>query len=125
MSDPGTSYRSRDEIQEVRQTRDPITSFREKITSAGLVTSEELKVRICKAILINCSLNKIFFKQNLELQLRTEVDDATKKSKIEKEISMEELTTDIYSNPENVNGIRNVLPATELQHRTLGRAVNL
>lgn len=48
MSDPGTSYRSRDEIQEVRQTRDPITSFREKITSAGLVTSEELKVKISK-----------------------------------------------------------------------------
>lgn len=48
MSDPGTSYRSRDEIQEVRQTRDPITSFREKITSAGLVTADELKVNTSK-----------------------------------------------------------------------------
>lgn len=44
MSDPGTSYRSRDEIQEVRQTRDPITSFKEKILGAELVTAEELKV---------------------------------------------------------------------------------
>lgn len=44
MSDPGTSYRTRDEIQEVRQTRDPITSFREKIINAELVTQEELKV---------------------------------------------------------------------------------
>merc|ERR1719420_1105739 len=31
MSDPGTSYRTRDEVQEVRQTRDPITGFRDKI----------------------------------------------------------------------------------------------
>lgn len=44
MSDPGTSYRTRDEIQEVRQTRDPITSFREKIISRELATAEELKV---------------------------------------------------------------------------------
>lgn len=46
MSDPGTSYRTREEVQEVRQTRDPITSFKEKILNAGLATPEELKV--CK-----------------------------------------------------------------------------
>jgi pyruvate dehydrogenase E1 component alpha subunit len=44
MSDPGTSYRSRDEIQEVRQTRDPITSFRERILSTNLASADELKV---------------------------------------------------------------------------------
>lgn len=44
MSDPGTSYRTREEIQEVRQTRDPIMLFKEKIVSSGLVTAEELKV---------------------------------------------------------------------------------
>lgn len=43
MSDPGTSYRTRDEVQEVRQTRDPISSFKDKIISAGLVTAEDLK----------------------------------------------------------------------------------
>lgn len=46
MSDPGTSYRTRDEIQEVRQTRDPITSFKEKIIGANLVTIDELKVSL-------------------------------------------------------------------------------
>lgn len=46
MSDPGTSYRTRDEIQEVRQTRDPITSFKEKIITANLVTADELKVKL-------------------------------------------------------------------------------
>lgn len=44
MSDPGTSYRSRDEVQQVRQSRDPITQFKEKIIEAGLVTAEEIKV---------------------------------------------------------------------------------
>lgn len=44
MSDPGTSYRTRDEIQEVRQSRDPITSFREKILNCELATAEEIKV---------------------------------------------------------------------------------
>lgn len=44
MSDPGTSYRSRDEIQEVRQTRDPITGFRERMLSTDLATADELKV---------------------------------------------------------------------------------
>lgn len=44
MSDPGTSYRTRDEIQEVRQTRDPITSFKEKIIGSNLVAIDELKV---------------------------------------------------------------------------------
>ena len=45
MSDPGTSYRTREEIQEVRQTRDPVTSFKEKIIAAELVTADELKVQ--------------------------------------------------------------------------------
>lgn len=45
MSDPGTSYRTRDEIQEVRQSRDPITSFREKILNCELATPEEIKVK--------------------------------------------------------------------------------
>merc|ERR1712228_957162 len=43
MSDPGTSYRSRDEVQEVRQSRDPITGFRDRIVGAGLVAQAEVK----------------------------------------------------------------------------------
>jgi pyruvate dehydrogenase E1 component alpha subunit len=46
MSDPGTSYRSRDEVQEVRATRDPITSFKDKILGSQMATPEELKVRV-------------------------------------------------------------------------------
>ena len=44
MSDPGTSYRTRDEVQEDRQTRDPISGFHYRIVGAGLVeVSEEVK----------------------------------------------------------------------------------
>ena len=38
------SYRSREEIKEVKKERDPIDTFKEKIIAAGLVTKEELKV---------------------------------------------------------------------------------
>ncbi|KAL0485057.1 pyruvate dehydrogenase E1 alpha subunit [Acrasis kona] len=43
MSDPGVTYRSKDEIQEVRKHRDPIIRFKDRIVSAGLVTEDELK----------------------------------------------------------------------------------
>ncbi|VDL77315.1 unnamed protein product [Nippostrongylus brasiliensis] len=43
MSDPGTSYRTREEIQEVRKHSDPITGFKSRIITAGLVTEDELK----------------------------------------------------------------------------------
>lgn len=53
MSDPGTSYRTREEIQEVRQTRDPLTSFKERILNANLVTADELKVNKKENVLAN------------------------------------------------------------------------
>lgn len=53
MSDPGTSYRTREEIQEVRQTRDPVTSFKEKIIAAELATAEEIKVHVIEVLLQN------------------------------------------------------------------------
>ncbi|XP_052892544.1 pyruvate dehydrogenase E1 component subunit alpha type II, mitochondrial-like isoform X1 [Anopheles moucheti] len=105
MSDPGTSYRSRDEIAEVRQTRDPITSLREKILTTELATVEELK--------------------EIEGKIRAEVDTATKVAKADKEISVEELTADIYANPQNLTAVRNTLPHAELAHKRLGQAVNM
>ncbi|XP_017772538.1 PREDICTED: probable pyruvate dehydrogenase E1 component subunit alpha, mitochondrial isoform X2 [Nicrophorus vespilloides] len=104
MSDPGTSYRTRDEIQEVRQTRDPITSFKEKIVASNLVTPEELK--------------------KLETEIRVAVDEATKKAKTDKEVPMEELTGDIYATTYEPK-IRNITPFNPLDHKRYGQAVNL
>lgn len=104
MSDPGTSYRTRDEVQEVRQTRDPISSFKEKIINAGLVTADELK--------------------KIDVEIKKEVDEATKAAKADTEIGLPELTTDIYSN--NLDGdIRGANPNSWLKHGSLKHAVNL
>lgn len=43
MSDPGTSYRKREEIQEVRQKRDPITTFSKRLIDNNLVSQSELE----------------------------------------------------------------------------------
>ncbi|XP_006815521.1 pyruvate dehydrogenase E1 component subunit alpha type II, mitochondrial-like [Saccoglossus kowalevskii] len=77
MSDPGTSYRTREEIKEVRQSRDPITGFRQRITSNGLATIDELK--------------------KIDLDVRKEVEDAVQKAKSDPEISVNELYTDVYT----------------------------
>lgn len=44
MSDPGTSYRSRDEVADVRKKSDPIERFGVKAKTAKLLTDADLKV---------------------------------------------------------------------------------
>lgn len=103
MSDPGTSYRSREEVQEVRQTRDPITQFKERIISAGLTTAEEIK--------------------KIDSKIKAEVDVATAAAKADKEIGLPELYMDVYgSNIEpTIRGIREV---DQHKHTTLNQLVN-
>lgn len=104
MSDPGTSYRTRDEVQEVRQTRDPISSFKDKIVTAGLVTADEIK--------------------KMDIEIKKDVDEATKTAKADGEIGLPELTTDVYG--KNLDGdIRGSNPNSWLKHSSLNRAVNL
>lgn len=103
MSDPGTSYRTRDEVQEVRQTRDPITQFKEKIIDAGLVTADEVK--------------------KIDGEIKSEVDAATKFAKADKEIGVHELYTDVYgSNIEPL--IRGLTPSEWHKHTTLNHMRN-
>lgn len=105
MSDPGTSYRSRDEIQEVRQTRDPITSFKELIMTREITTQDELKA--------------------IELEVKNEIDEATKKARVDAELSVSELSNDIYCEAENIPTVRNMNPFEDLPHKRIGQAVNL
>ena len=39
------SYRSRDEVQSVRKTRDPISGLREKLLDSGLADVDDIKVK--------------------------------------------------------------------------------
>lgn len=43
MSDPGTTYRTREEIQRMRSTQDPICGLAEYLEDWGLLSEEELK----------------------------------------------------------------------------------
>ncbi|KAI0866884.1 dehydrogenase E1 component-domain-containing protein [Xylaria cubensis] len=43
MSDPGTTYRTREEIQRMRSTNDPIAGLKQKILDWGVCNEDELK----------------------------------------------------------------------------------
>lgn len=43
MSDPGTTYRTREEIQQMRSSRDPITGLKTKLLDLGIATEDEIK----------------------------------------------------------------------------------
>lgn len=43
MSDPGTTYRTREEIQRMRSTNDPIAGLKQKLLDWNITSEEELK----------------------------------------------------------------------------------
>ncbi|CAB3236959.1 unnamed protein product [Arctia plantaginis] len=97
MSDPGTSYRTRDEIQKVRNTRDPIKSFKERIINAQLVTPDQLK--------------------EIDSTVRTVVKEDQKQVKTKSEIGVEEISADVYKLClEPNNQIRGIHPNVPLKH---------
>ena len=104
MSDPGTSYRTRDEIQEVRQSRDPITNFKDKLLSTELASNEELK--------------------EIDIEVKKEIDEAVKASRSDAELPVEELYADVYSNPLEED-IRGVTPFTQHRHLAICKPINL
>ena len=104
MSDPGTSYRTREEVQEMRQKRDPITSFRERLVDAGLALLPELK--------------------GIEVDVKKKVDEDVKKAKADGEIGVEELFFDMYEN--NLQGkIRGITPWDQHEHKKTTTAQNI
>jgi len=76
MSDPGTTYRTREEVQRMRSTRDPIRGLQRYIEDWGLATEQELK--------------------QLDKDAKAEVDAAVEEAKASPEPRVEDLWTDIY-----------------------------
>merc|ERR1712054_503471 len=104
MSDPGTSYRTREEVQEMRQKRDPITSFRERLVDANIAELSELKA--------------------IEVDVKKKVDEDVKKARADVEIGVEELFYDMYE--ENLQGqIRGITPWDKHEHKKTIKAQNI
>uniref|UniRef100_G3WRQ7 Pyruvate dehydrogenase E1 component subunit alpha, testis-specific form, mitochondrial n=1 Tax=Sarcophilus harrisii TaxID=9305 RepID=G3WRQ7_SARHA len=77
MSDPGVSYRTREEIQEVRSKSDPIMLLKDRMVNNNLASIEELK--------------------EIDVEVRKEIEDAAQFATADPEPPLEELGYHIYS----------------------------
>ncbi|XP_062964736.1 pyruvate dehydrogenase E1 component subunit alpha, testis-specific form, mitochondrial isoform X1 [Cynocephalus volans] len=77
MSDPGVSYRTREEIQNVRSKSDPIMLLKDRMLNTKLASVEELK--------------------EIDAEVRKEIDDAAQFATTDPEPPLEELGHHIYS----------------------------
>ncbi|KAL0946371.1 hypothetical protein HGRIS_012602 [Hohenbuehelia grisea] len=78
MSDPGTTYRTREEVQRMRSTQDPIRGLQRYIEEWGVASEQELK--------------------QLDKDAKSEVDQAVEEAKASPEPLTKDLWTDIYYN---------------------------
>merc|ERR1719327_895726 len=77
MSDPGITYRSREEVSGVRQARDPVTTVKNWLLGPAGSTADEVK--------------------ELEGIVRKEIDAAVEQAKADPLPPAAELTRDIFS----------------------------
>lgn len=94
MSDPGTSYRKREEIEEAREKRDCLKKLKEYLINSKLATAEEIKA--------------------IEKEDKKRVEKATEFSRNDKFPAVSELNTDVYVNA--LEPIRNVSYWKPLPH---------
>ncbi|MES1909340.1 MAG: hypothetical protein MHM6MM_002095 [Cercozoa sp. M6MM] len=76
MSDPGISYRTRDEVEDVRKTKDCIAKVKAQLLDNGLATQDELK--------------------QIEKEAKAEVKDAVDYAKSQPLPADKEVFTDVY-----------------------------
>jgi len=76
MSDPGTAYRTREEVQDVRAKRDAIEHHRNRLIKSALASEAELN--------------------DLDEKVKQEVDEAAKRAAAAAEPPLSELFTQIY-----------------------------
>jgi pyruvate dehydrogenase E1 component alpha subunit len=76
MSDPGTTYRTREEIQRMRSTQDPIRGLAKYLEDWGLSSEEELK--------------------KVDKEAKAVVEKAVEEAKASPDPEVKDLWTDIY-----------------------------
>jgi pyruvate dehydrogenase E1 component alpha subunit len=81
MSDPGSTYRTRDEVSSMRQARDPVERVRKLLLDNSFADAGELKA--------------------IEKRIKKEIDEAIEESKAAPHPPKEWLQANIYKNPEN------------------------
>ena len=96
--------RTRNEVQEQRQRRDPITGFRDQIVDAGLVTPQETK--------------------RIDQTVKKEVDVEMMKAREDPEIGVEELYYDMYHTCLQPGGIRGITPWDLHDHTNTQEPIN-
>ncbi|XP_062309761.1 pyruvate dehydrogenase E1 component subunit alpha, mitochondrial-like isoform X1 [Osmerus eperlanus] len=86
MSDPGVSYRTREEIQEVRSKSDPISMLKDRMLSNNMASVEELK--------------------EIDVAVRKEIEDAAQFATTDPEPPLDDLCNHIFYNdpPMEVRG---------------------
>lgn len=85
MSDPGVTYRSKDEVQSIRKTRDPIEIVRNMLLDQGWAEEKELK--------------------DYEKKVRADIDNDVKKILADPFPAPEELYTEIQQSKPYVRGV--------------------
>ncbi|MCP9263650.1 Pyruvate dehydrogenase E1 component subunit alpha [Dirofilaria immitis] len=98
VSDPGTSYRTRDEVQNIRKTCDPLSLLKDRIITTNLATKDELKI--------------------IENQAKDEVNKAVEFARNDPVISKDALITDIYHNTPPIIVRGNTIDDTKIQPYT-------
>lgn len=93
MSDPGTSYRERSEIQEVREKKDCLHSFKKLILDSNLAKEEELKaIEVFNQSLAEMRLKVWILQEKTKIKVNKETEKAEK----DHPPPLEELTADTY-----------------------------
>ena len=97
MSDPGTTYRTREEVQRVRSTADPLGGMKELLIEHNVADENDLKA--------------------IDKEVRKFVDKAEKEAEAASEPDQKEFWTDVYIEGTEPDMIRGRIPSESHYYR--------
>ncbi|KAG0054419.1 alpha subunit of pyruvate dehydrogenase, partial [Gryganskiella cystojenkinii] len=103
MSDPGTTYRSREEIQKMRANNDPITHLRDSLVQHKILSEDELKA--------------------LDKEVRTKVEKAAEEAKASPEPDLQDFSRGAYVRGHEVPFLRGREPSEVYRFKNNGDSI--